>query len=52
MFHPDILAKKLDYLHQVILRKIYPDWIIKEPEKKPPTTIINPECDLEVMKTS
>ena len=29
-------------------RNNYPDWIIKEPEKKPPTPIINPETGLEV----
>ena len=38
------------YLHQVLLRSSYPDWIIKEQEKKPPTSIINLETGLEVKK--
>ena len=38
----------MDYFYQVLLYNIYPDWIIKEPEMKPLTPIINPETSLEV----
>ena len=37
-------------LHQVLLENNYPDWIIKEPEKKPPTPIRNLETGLELKK--
>ena len=50
MFTSDILGKKMDYLHQILLKSSYPDWIIKKPEKKPQTPIINPETGLEVQK--
>ena len=29
-FTPKILAKEMDYLHRVLLKSNYPDWIIKE----------------------
>ena len=39
---PKILAKEMNYLHQILLNNNYPDWLIKQPEKKPPTPIIKP----------
>ena len=47
---PEILAKEMDHLHQTLLKKQYPDWIIKEPKKKPPTPIINQETGIEIKK--
>ena len=47
---PEVLAKDMDYLHTVLLRNNYPDWMIKETEKKPATAIINPGTGLEVKK--
>ena len=40
---PQILPKKMDYPHCLLLKNNYPEWIIKEPEKKSSTPIINPE---------
>ena len=46
----EILAKEMDYLHRVSLKKNYPDWIIKDSEKKPTTSTVNPDTCLEVSK--
>ena len=35
----------------VLLKNNYPDWVIKESEKKPATLIINSNTGLEVKKT-
>ena len=42
-----LLTKEMDYLHYVPLKYNHPEWMTKEPEKKPSTPIINPETDLE-----
>ena len=46
----EILAKEMDYLHRALLQNNYPDWIIKESEKKPATPMTNPDIGLEVKK--
>ena len=40
---------KMDYLHRV-LKNTYPDWMIKESEKKLATPIINQDIGLEIKK--
>ena len=45
---PETLVKEMDYLHCVFLKNSYPEWLIKEPEKKPSTPIINPETGLKI----
>ena len=47
---PEILAKEMAYLPQVILKNNYPHWMIQEPEKKLHTPIINPDTGLELKK--
>ena len=37
-------------LHRDLLKNNYPYWIIKEPEKRPASPIINPDTGLEVKK--
>ena len=49
-FTAEILAKEMDYLYRILLKTNYPDWIIKDSEKKPTTTITNPCAGLEVNK--
>ena len=50
MFVPllKILAKVVEYLHTVLLKNNYPDWIIKDLEKKPTTLTVNLDTGLEV----
>ena len=48
---PEILAKQMGYLYKVQLKNNYPDWIIKNPEKKSTTPTVNPDTGLEVSKT-
>ena len=38
------------YIHKALLKNNYPDWIVKEPEKKPPTATANPDTGLEAEK--
>ena len=45
-----LLAKEMDYLHRALLENNYPDWMIKESEKKPATPLINPDTGFEVNK--
>ena len=40
----------MDHLHRVLLKNNYPDWVIKESEKKPVNIIINPDTGLEDKK--
>ena len=40
----------MDFLHRVLLENNYPDWVIKEHNKKPSTPIIYPHTGLEVKK--
>ena len=40
----------MHYLHRDLLKNNYPYWIIKEPEKRPASPIINPDTGLEVKK--
>ena len=42
----------MDYLYRVLLKTNYPDWVIKEPENKPATPIINPDTGLEFKKNA
>ena len=44
------MAKKIEYLHKVLLRNNCPDWIIKILEKKPTTPTVNLNTGLEVSK--
>ena len=46
----EILAKEMDYLHWVLLKNNFPDWILKDLEKKPTTPIVNPDTGLEINK--
>ena len=46
----EVLAKEINYLHRVLLKSNYPDWMIKETEEKPATPIINPDTGLKVKK--
>ena len=39
----------MDYLN-LVLKNNYPDWMIKESDKKPATLFINPDTGLEIMK--
>ena len=48
--NPQILAEEMDYLHRVLLKNSYPDWIIKYPEKKPTIPTENSDTCLEVNK--
>ena len=43
----EILFKEMDHLHGVLLKNNYPDWVIKEFEKKQITPIINSDIGLE-----
>ena len=47
---PQILAKEMDYLHRVLFKNSYPDWIIKYPGKKQTTPPQNHDTGLEVNK--
>ena len=47
---PKILAKEMDYLHCVLQKNNYPEWMMKELEKNPSTSIINPETGLDIKK--
>ena len=48
---PEILDKDMEYLYSVLLKNgFYQDRMIKEPEKKLPTLIINPDTGLRVKK--
>ena len=40
----------MDLLHQILVKNNYPDWIIIEPEEKPPTPMINQETGVKVKK--
>ena len=46
----EILAIEMKYLHRVFLKNNYPDWMIKESEKKLATPIVNPDNGVEVKK--
>ena len=37
----------MNYLYRLLLKNSYPDWIIKNPEKKPTTPTENPDTGLE-----
>ena len=43
---PEILAKEMDYLHEILKNNI-PNLMIKESENKPTTPIINPDTGLK-----
>ena len=47
---PKILAKETDYLHDVLQMNNYPEWMIKEPGKKPSTSIKYPESGMEIKR--
>ena len=46
----EILVKEMDYLHRIVLKNIYQDWMINESENKPATPIISQDTGLEVKK--
>ena len=50
MLTSEILAKEMEYLHCLLLYN-YPQWMIKEMQKKPSTPKINPETCLEIKKS-
>ena len=47
---PVIPSKVMDCPHPLLLKNNYPNWIIKKPDKKPPTLILNVETGMEVQK--
>ena len=40
----------MDYLHSILLKNNYPDWIIKNLEKKPATHPVDPNTGLKSIK--
>ena len=50
MFNSQILVKEMNSPHCVPLKNNCPEWIIKELEKKPSTSIINLGAGLEIKK--
>ena len=41
----------MNYLHHVFLKNNYLEWMIKEPERKSSTTILNLKTGLEIKKS-
>ena len=42
----------MDYHHRILLKNIYPDWIIKNLEKKTKTPTVSPDTGTEVNKNN
>ena len=49
---PEISTKEINYLHRVLFKNSYPDWINKYSKMKPTTPNINTDAGLEGNKIS